>query len=248
MIKYNPAFDPPDGHIDYLAIVENGIDFLPLLQRRKYLLRQIQPPPLPRTSANEAKMVSGLPPGKGWSLDAAAAADLCDGTYDSFCSRANNSDCLLYAHNDYRGSLIGDGLSGWLLMTLKNVRQGTIIVRVAGGGAYGNAKTKGWKCENNAEICDSPLSEAEAMTEKLGKDEEECTDYTFEFSIDGILTTWSSEEAIANKREVERLISLYVLKNETNMAPDGMDVELGFRIGGSCGRRFSVQFSHVYWA
>ena len=246
--QYNPALDPPDGHIDYLAVIENGNDFLPLVQRRKYLLRQIQPPPYPRKSTALAKMVSNLPAGKGWSLDANTAADLCDGTYDSFCSRAKNSKCLLYAHNDYRGGLIGDGLSGWLLMTLKDVKHGTIIVRLIGNGVNGNTKTKGWKCENNAETCDNPLSEDEANAEKGGKGAEECDDYTFEFSIDGRRTTWSKTEVDENNIEVERLVNLYVLKNETNMSPDGMDIELGFRIGGSCGRRASFQFSHVYWA
>jgi hypothetical protein len=225
-----------------VAIIENGVDFTPLPARQKYLLSQLQPPPL--TRANK----SGLPAGQGWDSSIAAAADNCDGTYDSFCERGEDNTCLLYGHNDYRGNLVGDGLSGWLLMTLNDVKHGAIFVLVSKAGPYTNKKTLGWKCENNAESCEKPLSEDEANA-AVGT-VSDCTDFAFEFSIDGKVTTWTSEQLTNQTLEAERLIKIVPLLDDRSFAPKGktMDVELGIRVGGTCGRSAAVALSHVYWA
>lgn len=227
-----------------MAIVENGVDFTPLPARQKYLLSQLQPPPLQRRA-----MISGLPAGQGWdSSSIAAAADNCDGTYDSFCNRGEDSNCLLYGHNDNRGNLVGDGLSGWLLMTLNDVKHGAIFLLASKAGAYSNSKTLGWKCENNAETCKKPLSEDEAnATQKKVSD---CTDFAFEFSINGKVTTWTAEELKAQTVEAERLVNIVLLLDDRSFVAEGKttDVELGIRVGGTCGRSSTVSLSHVYWA
>ena len=246
---YNPAMDPPDGHVDFVAIMESGNDFQPLPMRRKYLTNQIQPPSMERVAAE--KRVSGLPPGKGWDLIVNPAADNCDGTYDSFCNRGAHSACLLYAHNDGRGNLQGDGLSGWLHMTLKDVRHGAIIIKLENQGGFANKRTLGWKCENNADTCDNPMSEEDANRIKvLGKQEKPCTDYTFEFAIDGEITKWSDEEFSQKLIKFQRVVQLYVLKNDPSFVPEGQtkDVEVSIRIGGNCGRSRTWGFSHIYWA
>ena len=90
----NPSLDVPDGALDYLAVVENGVDFVPLRARRRRLAtnnsRRLEDRPSMRKLANPA-----IIPGQGWTMSGKAAPDNCDGTYDSFCGRDNQ--CLLSA-------------------------------------------------------------------------------------------------------------------------------------------------------
>lgn len=142
----NPALDVPDGEIDYLSIVENGNDFIPLNARKRgevsYSARSLS-----KGQKGDAIKIS---PGKGWNLDSISAPDNCDGSYDSFCGRSFDNDCLLYGHNDYRGGLVFDGLSGWLVMNLEDFKHGIIMIKVEDWHQSGeNKKTEGWTCENN---------------------------------------------------------------------------------------------------
>lgn len=244
---YNPAFDPPDDKdVDYVAIIENGNDFLPMTARHEYLLTQIRPPKVERHAPR-----SNLPAGKGWFYSGVAAADNCDGSYSSFCNRGADKDCLLYAHNDGRGGLYGDGLSGWILMTLSDMQHGLIIVALNEGGAHTNTKTLGWKCENNEANCKNPISDEESnSSEKTPKNQEPCKDYTVEFSVNGKVTTLPSETFKEQIQTIERTVDLSVVLNDENFVPEGQsqDVEFGIRMGGSCGRSNTLKFSFVYWA
>ncbi len=47
----------------------------------------------------------------------------------STCKRAATNDCLLYGHNDGRGLLQGDGLSGWLVFTLPELKEGLVFIK-----------------------------------------------------------------------------------------------------------------------
>merc|ERR1712157_428211 len=51
-----------------------------------------------------------------------------------------DSDCLLYGHMDGAGGLLGNGLSGWLVMDLKNVTESLIIL---------NLETENWSEDND---------------------------------------------------------------------------------------------------
>lgn len=238
---YNPALDPPDGEIDYLAIVENGVNFLPLRSRYEYLYQQLNPPAYSTTAAK-----SNLVAGKGWQLqESVGAPDNCDATYDSFCNRAADNKCLLYGHNDGRASLVGDGMSGWVIMTLNQVKEGYILVRLVKSKPNENTKTLGWKCENNEETCAHPLSDEEANA-PVSKEFPE--NFQVEYAIDGVVKTWTAEQYTEQLHEVERLMEFSVLLNEPDhfSGKPPRDIELGIRILG--GRAATFSFSHVYWA
>ena len=73
-----------------------------------------------------------------------------DGTLNSVCHREVDHDCLLSGHNDGRGSLFGDGLSGWLVLDLKDASEGVVMARMEPWHQYyENARTNGWETVNN---------------------------------------------------------------------------------------------------
>jgi hypothetical protein len=97
---FNPFMETPDGEFDYLAVVENGVEYSSLFAFDN------SPIPLFAEKTGTKLIEVGKPevkPGLGWGLAAPANPDGCDGTYDGFCNRGESNACLLYAHNDNRG-------------------------------------------------------------------------------------------------------------------------------------------------
>lgn len=143
---FNPRLEPPDDEFDYLTVVENGIDFPEFASYDNapmttgYLETKNKLIPLG---------VEGIEPGRGWSLDAPANPDGCDGSYDGFCNRGKNQNCLLYGHNDHRGGLWFDSFSGWGVFTVPNVKKGLILTRIEWWYGNVNSRTDGWTTENN---------------------------------------------------------------------------------------------------
>ena len=53
-------------------------------------------------------------------------------------------------HNDGRGTIKGDGLSGWLVLQLKDVTEGIFMARMESYHQYkSNARTESWEVVNN---------------------------------------------------------------------------------------------------
>jgi hypothetical protein len=109
----------------------------------------------------------------------------CNGTIDADeCGRDPKSPCLFVGHNDERGGLVFDSFSGWLLLTLKGVKEGLLIIVLetwlhpgSSGGFYNrepNELTETWTAENNGATTRRKLrnvvSESQQEEEK---DEEE---------------------------------------------------------------------------
>ena len=82
-----PAFDAPDGEIDILSIIENGVDFVPNKARVKALAGELDPLRHRQLAAGRKPITSNLEPGQGWALDTKSAPDNCDGSWDSFCGQ-----------------------------------------------------------------------------------------------------------------------------------------------------------------
>jgi hypothetical protein len=73
-------------------------------------------------------------PGQGWGISSVNGEEVtgyCDGSPMSFdCKRSKNRNCLLSGQNDARGSITGDGLSGWLVITVPDVKEGLIFAKL----------------------------------------------------------------------------------------------------------------------
>jgi hypothetical protein len=248
--------------VDVLSIAENGGKFVSLLGRRRRIAdRQLfdSKDPIKGRSVNSA-----IKPGLGWELETISAPDNCDGSYDSFCGRSNDTSCLLYGHNDFRGGIKFDGLSGWLIMNLEQVLHGLIIVKIEDWHWEVVRPTQGWTCENNecgrslAEGREEDAARTAEGTDELGltavsargmKDKvpEYCADFKFEFGIDGTVTSWNLDEWQKRERKAQRVVQLWTLLDDSNFTKEAKDVELAIRMTG-CQRTKIFKLTHVYWA
>lgn len=143
------TMETPEGEFDYLAIVENGIDYAEVLT--------FDNSPLPMgygTTGNKLIPVgiADIKPGLGWFRETPANPDGCDGSYDGFCNRGIGVACLLSGHNDHRGGMVHDAFSGWGVFTLPGVKLGVIFARMEWwGSGKENKVTEGWEAENNGD-------------------------------------------------------------------------------------------------
>lgn len=184
---------------------------------------------------------SDMKPGQGWALSSRAAADNCDGTYDSFCGRGKEEDCLLYGHNDYRGGLLADSYSGWMVLNLDKVDSGLIVVKMEDWHPSGvNPRTKDWNCENND--CASSNLRRNLKADPPAY----CDDFLFEFAINGKVTAWNKDEFVARQTNPQRVVQLWTLLDDPSFGPHE-NVELALRFTG-CQRIKTFSLTHLYWA
>jgi hypothetical protein len=113
-----------------------------------------------------------------------------------------------------------------------------ILARLEIRPPLSNTRTTGWTCENNADTCPTSVPDAPASAPA-------CTDYTFEFAINGKITKWTHDEFTANVIAVARLVDIRVLMSDPTVKGD---VEVAIRVGGNCGRSATIGLSHIYWA
>lgn len=140
----NPMLQLPDGKIDVKSIVSN----------RKLSEFQYSEQDLNRKSVS-----SDIVPGSYWYAN--GWNGFCDGTIDSSdtCHRENSNNCLLSGHNDFRSGVMGDEYSGWLVLDLKDVKEGIIMLKIhtwknakiVGGQAY-NPLTEGMDVDGNRNL------------------------------------------------------------------------------------------------
>jgi hypothetical protein len=87
-------------------------------------------------------------PGEGWDV-AMEPQGHCDGTYDSVCAHETHEECFLMGHPDGRGAVVGTEWSGWLVMTLKALKQGIIVIKLQTWHLdVENPKTRRWNSVN----------------------------------------------------------------------------------------------------
>jgi len=82
-----------------------------------------------RSDSRHVEISDDVIPGLGWSLDSTSTG-YCDGSPMSADCKRTDHDCLLYGHNDARNVLSGDGLSGWLVIDVPDVKEGLIFAKI----------------------------------------------------------------------------------------------------------------------
>jgi hypothetical protein len=169
----------------------------------------------------------GVVPGKGWAF-LNRVSGFCDGSAQSTCGRGPENSCLLAGHNSHHSGIIGNGLSGWLVMNVKNVKEGIVLVRL--------------------DVDVDPNSENEGRNRELLPQ-----DFQFDFAINGNVTTWSSTEFKEAGFEVTEGVTIYSLMmdkekylREKNDGDDGTTVEVAIRMRSALA--VTMALTHLFYA
>lgn len=227
-------FDIPKGHVDVLAILNNGRTFpgnddgsrrrLSIDQDTRRISRRT-------VSSNDA-----IVPGKGIQLD--HPVGYCDGTFNAVCNRDADNDCLLSGHHDARGGLRFNEYSGWIVMDIPKVKEGLIMIKLETWHQPDKVQvTEGWTSVNNE------------RRNLKSKPPEYCEDFHFDFAVDGNITTHDLEQFKEASKQIQRVVEVLTMLDDPEYVKDGeeKDVELAIRMRG-CGRDKVFSLTHVYWA
>ena len=193
-----------------------------------------------------------ITPGPGWGWTT-PTGNLCDGSYNSECTREPSNNCLLNAHNDARKKMVGDAMAGWLVMRIPKVREGLILLRMEWWTTEKDPFTEGW---TEVGIVPPPADDHDpsdnARRSLGGRVSPMPDDMKFEVAIDGkIVKTWDHDEFMSYGKEVVKNFALWPLLDEVEWAKGnggGKDVEVAIRLRSEAGRECQLGVSHVYYA
>ena len=164
-----------------------------------------------------------------------------------------------------RGAIIGNEFSGWLVVNLKDVKEGIIVLKLhTWHYPDENSVTAGWTTVNNErrlrerhskESRDDGRPRVEAELHPESRDlkvrntdtPEQPDTMVFEYAIDGTITTLSRDEFLDKKQQLQRVVETLTILDDPNFTAETKDVEIAIRMRG-CGRTCSFGLSHVYWA
>eukprot|EP00574_Skeletonema_japonicum_P004512 CAMPEP_0201718612 /NCGR_PEP_ID=MMETSP0593-20130828/4087_1 /ASSEMBLY_ACC=CAM_ASM_000672 /TAXON_ID=267983 /ORGANISM="Skeletonema japonicum, Strain CCMP2506" /LENGTH=996 /DNA_ID=CAMNT_0048208955 /DNA_START=5 /DNA_END=2995 /DNA_ORIENTATION=+ len=181
-------------------------------------------------------------PGEGWEVQGGPIG-YCDGTANAVCGRDTLSNCLMTGHNDGRGKLDGDALSGWVVFNLKNVTQGLFLARMETWIEFeSNKRTEGWTEVNNGKRARHRYLKAPPPPKPA--------DYRVEVAVNGVITK-SMNETEFNNLCTEPGYNLIICTlwddEERALKNEKEDVEFAFRMAGG-GRKGIMGITHVYYA
>mmetsp|Transcript_23939 Transcript_23939/g.51692 ORF Transcript_23939/g.51692 Transcript_23939/m.51692 type:complete len:928 (+) Transcript_23939:79-2862(+) len=186
---------------------------------------------------------SKIIPGEGWT-GKGHPAGFCDGTSNAICYREKSSHCLMSGHNDARGMMQGDGLSGWLVLELKDVTEGIFMARMESYHPYNsNKRTEGWKAVNNGR--DDGRRKLKAPPPPL------LPTFLFEVAVNGVIqSSWNSTEYQAQCHYISYNNAICVLWDDEQwpLKNEKEDVEFAIRLGGDGSRADMMALTHVYYA
>jgi hypothetical protein len=271
-------YDGPDAHNPCTDIPEGSLDVFNVVTGRRQLNEDDFPLPRWQLHEKEAnfsaigpkrspnRLLEGdIIPGKGWEVWEEPQG-VCDGTYNVTCDRYTKSECVLLGHHDFRGAVIGNEFSGWLVMTLKDLKEGIIVLKLhTWHTAAESTLTEGWNSVDNARqrrlgeswiqwddssdpIQTDELEESgERMTMRSYDTPELPEEFVFEYAIDGKVTTLSKTEFLEQKKLLQRVVETITLLDDPNFTNEARDVEIAIRLRGS-GRSVVFGVSHAYWA
>jgi hypothetical protein len=152
------------------------------------------------------------------------------------------SACWHPGHNDHQAGIMGDALSGWLMLTVRNVTEGVILARFdTDVPATANAVTEGWTTIDNEGGGGRKLNLPH--------------DFNFDYSINGDVTSLSRSDFLSMGVEIADGLILHPLFIDADMgerkkgeADEGETVEVGIRIRSKQGRTVTMALTHVYYA
>lgn len=235
----NPLLMVPEGETDVEAIVSNRRR-LSEVQFVNNLDTSTHSNSATSILTNQSQHLRGrnleeIKAGKGWELQALPGN--CDGTATGICGRLKSSDCLLYGHMDERGGIIGNEMSGWLVMNVPNVTAGIIILKFEEWHlGRESTVTEGWTEVNNGEY-NRALKEVHTPLPD---------DFMLDYAIDGEVTTLNLEQYKERLSVTERVIETLILLDDPDMK-ESKDIEVAFRMR-NCGRGCVWKVTHLYWA
>jgi hypothetical protein len=233
---FNADLHPPPGAVDVLNIVEAGVEFKSTLNP-DYASQYYKAPNFSQTSK--------IPFGKGVGLSTIAGDEYCDGSADSFCGKGPNDICLLAGTNDSRNGLIIDGYSGWIVLSIPDLKFGYIAVKLdTTKPSNSNPKTENWKSENNKN--ETRPNNARVLSDDPPK--EFCDKFKFEYAVDGVVSSLDKDEFRGRLHQVQRVVeTITILKDQNYTGGVEKEVEIALRVTG-CGRLTTFHLSHVYWS
>eukprot|EP00537_Pseudo-nitzschia_pungens_P007589 CAMPEP_0172357806 /NCGR_PEP_ID=MMETSP1060-20121228/2136_1 /TAXON_ID=37318 /ORGANISM="Pseudo-nitzschia pungens, Strain cf. cingulata" /LENGTH=1002 /DNA_ID=CAMNT_0013078649 /DNA_START=148 /DNA_END=3156 /DNA_ORIENTATION=+ len=230
---------------------------------------------LDEQSASESKTDSdAIVPGRGWLASGwSAVNDFCDGSAQSECARSKDQDCLIYGGSDVHREVHGNGLSGWLVFTIPNVREGIILARIEWwcGMMYPiNILTKDWTEVNNGMthdttpwnltahrdlVVDSSVPEDEWERQRNLKptlDQFVPKDFEMDIAINGaIVKTMKREEWVKYTREAVKNVAAFPLLDDPSMAEkewEGEPMEVAIRFRTKLKPQQNYCISHIFYA
>mmetsp|Transcript_32696 Transcript_32696/g.33034 ORF Transcript_32696/g.33034 Transcript_32696/m.33034 type:complete len:311 (-) Transcript_32696:1438-2370(-) len=272
-------YEGPDEHNICLDIPEDEIDVFNVVTGRRRLnkddfhlpsrldLSKFDGSARDTTSLLTRHLEGGITPGTGWEVWGEPPG-LCDGTYNATCGRWTQNECLLYGHHDARGAVIGNEYSGWLVMTLKELKEGIIILKLhTWHTADESTITQGWKSVGNvrrrrrlgeslihlntSESFQRGYYETNEPTNRMlmrSYDTPKLPDqFSFEYSINGVVTSLTGDQFLKKKKQIQRVVETITILDDPNFTTEAKDVEIAIRLLGS-GRSIVFGVSHVYWA
>jgi hypothetical protein len=259
---HNSCFDVPDESIDVFNVVTSRrlVEDDDVDEEWTY---HHSPPKMTKNYINyvqDRRQLDSIVPGNGWEIWGEPQGK-CDGTYNTTCNRWTGNECVLSGHHDGRGAIIGNEYSGWLVMTLKELKEGIIILKLHTWHTEDEStRTKGWKTVDNKRWLRSPVEQAEVkVNSNVSAEKEErqlfrSTDtpelpgeFEFQYSIDGKVTTLKRDEFLAKKQRLQRVVEVLTILDDPNFTKEPKDVEIAVRLIGS-GSAIVFGLSHVYWA
>ena len=181
-------------------------------------------------------------PGEGWEVQRGHVG-YCDGTANAVCGRDKSSNCLMTGHNDQRGALDGDALSGWVVFNLKDVTQGLFLARMEPWWNFDSViTTEGWTEVNNGKGARHRHLKAPPPPKPA--------DYRVEVAVNGVITK-SMNETEFNEICFGPGYNLHICTlwddEEFARKNEKEDVELAFRMAGG-GRHAVMGITHIYYA
>ena len=179
---------------------------------------------------------------------------------------------VLYLRTIYsRGAIVGNEYSGWLVLTLEDVKEGIIVLKLHTWHTPDeNKRTEGWTTVNNEPETGRRLRDRQQLFEDLIDDEDSVLEaddeqgermlggrsyntpelpegFMFEYAIDGQITTLNKDQFLEQKKQLQRVVETLTLLDDPNFTTEAKTVEVAIRLRGG-GQDITFGLSHVYWA